>query len=1190
MDPEQENELNQKILDLGKLISEQAGMFRNNASSYQHVSDSTRVFNTTINQNSTQRSHDNEVDIEIANESKRAKKQLEETNQTRSQAYEKLGIGLRSFTTNLLSSKDGLEKYGEAVNSFGQAARDAGKNYGILGAVFGTAAAVLGKLTHAVFAVDDSLLKLRDSLAKNGGMFTDSTTNLENFAISARFSLDNMKKLGEEVSKSGQYMIALGNNSTQAQENLFKLNVIDDSVRRQYGLTGIKQDYYLRLSGLYAEQVYASGQKIQFQNMTEDERRAATRKYIAVQTTLSSLTGKSADTLQKEVDEVELSTEEQAATVMAQNEIDRLKKSKDPKDKILVEKKERELANRKESIRVFTSLYGPHVANQIVRAMRLGFIDSKNKGLMQLHLPNGQDPVTFFSKLLDSKDITNDALGAAKELDVAYGKIGTGYYKIIATYPEMLETLGGADKDTLSRVASRGGQDWEKTAKEQMAKFDAQMNQPFDADPLASRVEQLRSLERESQAYIQGFLTSIDPLRHPFISLKDAVIAAGVALTLYAGTKIAMSGSGSKLLSKVIKPFKSKTGLLASGALLSLLPFGASSTSSSDTLKLPDINMPSDPQVDAILNSAGVATPTDNTSVFTTPTPTSVPPSDPNSIHTAPSAKTPDKSTAVVDKKTDTTRKEKAEVIEKNKKTIELIGSLNVNGEKVKTNLDIVRQYLTVLGSVEPIKLSGDDSLELIKTLASFEAKMLNELVEFGRVPLDPIGIRNNATALSGFSAALAGFKGEGSAIYNAQTISYTAQAFLRYQLPMDDFVRFSKLELNPIKVDKNAKSFVAFADAMGKYTGGIGILDTISTIAGARLGRLFGEKGPIESFMEFGRKSDYGDFGTRAAQNSFAFLSFAKAMRILSGGSTSGTKGGGFWNTVGDIAKTGLNLAASVVAAPVILGSYVAGALGDIVKKIIGVESGGRANAAAKTSSAYGLGQLTKSTFEGLTRQKGSPLAGLTWEQYKADPNIQMKAVNYLVGQEVDFLQKNKIPVSATSVYLAHFLGLGGVRNLYRFPNNTPISQVVSGAAMSANRSVFSKASTVGGLKQWSGKKMGEPDNVAMARYGGTFSGPTNGYPMELHGTEIVIPLDQNSILMKLATQSHTDTEKLNTKKAESKASNIGQFTKKTAYPGKKKIDKKMISALSNKFDRVISTIEATDGINKKILKHSAM
>ena len=136
----------------------------------------------------------------------------------------------------------------------------------------------------------------------------------------------------------------------------------------------------------------------------------------------------------------------------------------------------------------------------------------------------------------------------------------------------------------------------------------------------------------------------------------------------------------------------------------------------------------------------------------------------------------------------------------------------------------------------------------------------------------------------------------------------------------------------------------------------------------------------------------------------------------------------------------------------------------------------------------------------------------------------------------------------------------------------------------------MFSKASTVGGLKQWSGKKMGEPDNVAMARYGGTFSGPTNGYPMELHGTEIVIPLDQNSILMKLATQSHTDTEKLNTKKAESKASNIGQFTKKTAYPGKKKIDKKMISALSNKFDRVISTIEATDGINKKILKHSAM
>jgi hypothetical protein len=109
-------------------------------------------------------------------------------------------------------------------------------------------------------------------------------------------------------------------------------------------------------------------------------------------------------------------------------------------------------------------------------------------------------------------------------------------------------------------------------------------------------------------------------------------------------------------------------------------------------------------------------------------------------------------------------------------------------------------------------------------------------------------------------------------------------------------------------------------------------------------------------------------------------------------------------------------------------------------------------------------------------------------------------------------------------------------------------------------------------------------PHYELKARDGGIMSGPSTGYPVEMHGTELIIPIDANSILSKLASTSAESVAKdLQRKvvKAVPKPTSTTGIPKKTIG-----ISKEMIYALSTKFDTVVNKIESTNHVQKKLLK----
>lgn len=103
----------------------------------------------------------------------------------------------------------------------------------------------------------------------------------------------------------------------------------------------------------------------------------------------------------------------------------------------------------------------------------------------------------------------------------------------------------------------------------------------------------------------------------------------------------------------------------------------------------------------------------------------------------------------------------------------------------------------------------------------------------------------------------------------------------------------------------------------------------------------------------------------------------------------------------------------------------------------LIGAESGGR-NVKNKKSSATGLGQFLKGTFQGMAAQAkpGSPLYGKTWDDYKKDLNLQRQTLDIAVNSYTNALNRNKLPVTAGNLYMMHHFGPGRALKMISSPN----------------------------------------------------------------------------------------------------------------------------------------------------------
>lgn len=102
-------------------------------------------------------------------------------------------------------------------------------------------------------------------------------------------------------------------------------------------------------------------------------------------------------------------------------------------------------------------------------------------------------------------------------------------------------------------------------------------------------------------------------------------------------------------------------------------------------------------------------------------------------------------------------------------------------------------------------------------------------------------------------------------------------------------------------------------------------------------------------------------------------------------------------------------------------------------------------------------------------------------------------------------------------------------------------------------------------------------------ARDGGIAMGPKTGYPATLHGNEIIVPLDPNSVLAELGKKSQAQVQAEMRTITEKVTSSAPEYSKEIL-----EVNKVMMETLASKLDNMINKLDQSNDIQDKILKYS--
>jgi len=188
--------------------------------------------------------------------------------------------------------------------------------------------------------------------------------------------------------------------------------------------------------------------------------------------------------------------------------------------------------------------------------------------------------------------------------------------------------------------------------------------------------------------------------------------------------------------------------------------------------------------------------------------------------------------------------------------------------------------------------------------------------------------------------------------------------------------------------------------------------------------------------------------------------------------GSLAGTGGA---TAAGNAAATpGSPMAVSPAAsAAAAAGRTIPASMPQIVRGLVGTESGGDPNARNPLSSATGRGQFINSTW--LDMMKNEPEAqGKTPAEILAmrtNAGISDRMTGKYADQNAAALRASGMEVTPGTIKLAHTFGPAGARSILSSRDNVPVAQVMPANVMQANPWIGGK--TVGELKTWADKAM---------------------------------------------------------------------------------------------------------------------
>ncbi len=508
MDPDVVAQLEEQLRELTDMLSRQTSAMNAQmdamnkvAGSAKSASDSMRNNSQTSTTSTTKYAEAQEKATTQTGKSEIASKALAASFGTLSASVSSAIGVFGSLGSSLLSAEQGMAKYGKVADAAASGAEGLARSIPIVGDALGGLVGVVGKVAAQILTdglkLVDTFVDMRDGLVQVGGALPVTGEQLIKLANNAGYYGERMQVLGKITQGLGTSLATLDTTAGRGATKFMELAAVTDETRRQYGRMGISQERLTEMQGMYVKSQEASGLAMQNQTKSTAQLRKESLAYVDNMTRLSSLTGKQAEQLQAEQDAAASVIQERLEILKENQQIKQLRAEGRGAEAADIERKQQDRAKFRQEL---TAAVGPEEATKIMKIIRSGVYDSTSAAYANL----GVDIAKYGDIIRQGgADTAEAARGLVGELDTGRermaGSLGAGTEFI----PEEQLAALGFNNEAIGRQLNRAGKNYEEASDQAEKDIAARKTQ---GDDLADMVENIRSQERQFQAAYQEFL------------------------------------------------------------------------------------------------------------------------------------------------------------------------------------------------------------------------------------------------------------------------------------------------------------------------------------------------------------------------------------------------------------------------------------------------------------------------------------------------------------------------------------------------------------------------------------------------------------------------------------------------------------------------------------------------------------
>ena len=368
------NELNERIRELNDTLSTFSSSMQTQMRSMSGHTQALGQNTNLINQNNTAVSGS----TKLAEAQQVAEQQQAKAQQNLVKSLDSTETAVVGFAKAMVSAQAGFGKYGSAVQSAGDAVFNLGKSFGIVGTVLGGLVKGVSLFAGEALKMHDNMIQLNRDITKFAGVIPTTNRNIADLSARAGYAGEKMAQLGKMTESIGSNLVSLGVTAGKGAVQFLKMADVGDEVKMRFSKLGVSQEDLTAMQAQYVKLQGMSGQAYKLQTMDMRQLREQSTAYAENLVKMSAITGKSAEEQQRREEIMRSQYEERSQIINEENQARQLEKDgrQEEADALRASSKVRQGVGD-----VLSKTVGTETAAMITRVMRVGSFDKVTAGL-----------------------------------------------------------------------------------------------------------------------------------------------------------------------------------------------------------------------------------------------------------------------------------------------------------------------------------------------------------------------------------------------------------------------------------------------------------------------------------------------------------------------------------------------------------------------------------------------------------------------------------------------------------------------------------------------------------------------------------------------------------------------------------------------------------------------------------------